>query len=140
MANQNDAPGPGRPSKYLPEYCETVIELGKQGKSLAQMCAHFDIARSTIDQWAEDHPDFSEALSRAKVHAQAWWEDQGMTGLTLQGFNAAVWKKSVEARFREDYTERKELTGKDGAPIKTEVTRIELVAAAHDDGSRTASA
>lgn len=137
MANQE---GPGRPSKYDPAYCETVIELGKQGKSLAQMCAHFDIARSTIDQWAEDHPEFSEALSRAKVHAQSWWEDQGMTGLTLQGFNAQVWKKSVEARFREDYTERKELTGKDGAPIQHDVRRIELVAAAHDDGASPASA
>lgn len=98
----------GRPSKYKPEFCETVIELGKKGKSLAQMAAHFDVARSTIDQWAEDHPQFSEALTRAKTHCQAWWENTGQEGLFLDKFNAPVWKKSMEARFRDDYTERQE--------------------------------
>lgn len=111
----------GRPTKYDPSYCDVVVELGKDGKSVAQMCAHFDIARSTIDQWAVDNPEFSEALSRAKVHAQAWWEEQGVKGMTSDKFNAAVWKKSVEARFRDDYTERREheLTGKGGGPIET---------------------
>jgi hypothetical protein len=75
------------------------------------MCAHFDIARATIDQWAADHPEFSEALSRAKVHAQDWWETKGVSGMESDKFNAAVWKKSMEARFREDYTERKEVSG-----------------------------
>ena len=98
-----------RPSKYDPAYCETVVELGKAGKSLAQMCAHFDISWQTIDNWAEAHPEFLEALSRAKVHAQSWWEDQGVLGMTADKFNAAVWKKSMEARFRDDYTERQEI-------------------------------
>lgn len=99
----------GRPSKYEPSCCETVIELGKAGKSVAQMCAHFDISRQTIDNWAEAHPEFLEALSRAKMHAQSWWEEQGVSGMTADKFNAAVWKKSMEARFREDYTERHEV-------------------------------
>jgi hypothetical protein len=103
----------GRPTAYLPEYCERVIALGKEGKSKAQMAAEFDVARSTIDQWAEDYPEFSEAINRAMAHCQAWWEAKGQYGMETPGFNAAVWKKSVEARFREDYTERSEqkLTG-----------------------------
>lgn len=32
-------------------------------------------------------------------------------------FNAQVWTKSVAARFRDDYTERKELTGASGGPV-----------------------
>ncbi|AEY69675.1 putative terminase small subunit [Brucella phage V_19] len=101
----------GRPTLYRPEYCETVIELGKQGDSLAQMAAHFDVSRQTIENWASDHPEFLAALSRAKVHCQAWWEKAGREGMFLGGggFNAAVWKKSMEARFREDYTERQEV-------------------------------
>lgn len=98
-----------RPTSYLPEYCEIVIDLGKQGKSVAQMCAHFDISRQTIDNWAEAHPEFLEALSRAKVHMQAKLEELGFDGLTSKDFNAAVWKKTMEARFRDDYTERKDL-------------------------------
>ena len=102
-----------RPTDYQPSYCEDVIELGKAGKSKAQMAAHFDVSRQTIDNWAAANPEFLEALTRAMAHCQAWWEDQGQTGLvTPQGvtFNSAVWKKSVEARFREDYTERQEQT------------------------------
>jgi hypothetical protein len=110
----------GRPSKYDPSYCDVVVDLGKQGKSIAQMCAHFDIARSTIDKWAEDHAEFSEALSRARVHSQAWWEETGVTGMTADKFNSQIWVKTVQARFREDYTERQEVTGAGGGPIQTE--------------------
>jgi transposase-like protein len=101
----------GRPSKYKPEYCEEVIALGKEGKSPVQMCAHFDISRQTLDNWAAEHSEFLEALTRAKTHCQAWWEKAGQEGMFLGGggFNAAVWKKSMEARFREDYTERQEV-------------------------------
>jgi hypothetical protein len=104
----------GRPTDYNPKYCEEVIELGKQGKSLAQMASRFDVARSTIDEWASVHPEFSEALTRAKAHAQAWWEDAGQDGLKADKFNAQVWTKSMQARFRDDYTERQQVeqTGK----------------------------
>lgn len=114
--------GAGRPTLYRKEYCDEVVDLGKQGKSLVQMAAHFDVSRSTIDQWSVDNAEFSEALNRAKAHAQDWWERAAQENLALPGFNAAVWKKSVEARFREDYTERREFTGKDGGPIATDST------------------
>lgn len=98
----------GRPSKYAPAYCAAVIERSSQGWSLAEFAAECGVARSTIDQWGVDYPEFSEALTRAKAAEQAWWERSGREGLTAERFNAAVWKKSVEARFRDDYTERSE--------------------------------
>jgi hypothetical protein len=124
----------GRPSAYRPEHCKDVVELGRAGKSVAQMCAHFDISRQTIDNWAAAHPEFLEALSRAKVHAQAWWEERGVSGMTADKFNAAVWKKSMEARFREDYTERQEFDHKSSDGSMTP-TRIELVAPGYDDST-----
>lgn len=116
----------GRPSDYQPEYCDQVIELGKVGYSPAQMAAHFDIARDTLNNWAEAHPEFLAALNRAKVHCQAWWETKGMDGMEKQGFNASVWTKSMQARFREDYTERQEQTLK-GDPNSPLVHRVEMV-------------
>lgn len=101
----------GRPSLYDPSYCDEVIDLGKAGKSLVQMAARFDVSRQTIDNWATQNPEFLEALNRAKVHCQDWWETKGQEGMLSPGFNAAVWKKSMEARFRDDYTERQEVTG-----------------------------
>jgi hypothetical protein len=102
----------GRPTDYEPDFCARVIELGKAGKSKAQMAASFDVSRQTIDNWAAAHEEFLEALNRAMAHCQAWWEDKGQEGMEVPGFNAAVWKKSVEARFREDYTERREFDGR----------------------------
>ncbi len=101
----------GRPTLYRPEYCEKVIELGKQGDSIAQMASYFDVTRQSLMEWAKVHPEFSTALSIAKEHCQSWWENAGREGMFLGGggFNAAVWKKSMEARFREDYTERQEV-------------------------------
>jgi transposase-like protein len=110
----------GRPSLYKPEYCERVVELGKQGCSPMEIAADLDIDRTTLYYWSEQYLDFSTALKKAKVHEQAWWEKMGKTGLTADKFNAMVWSKSVAARFRDDYTERKEFTGADGGPIKTE--------------------
>ena len=98
----------GRPSLYRPEYCEKVIELGKQGCSPAEIASDLDVDRMTLKNWTEEHPEFFAALTRAKIHEQAWWEKAGKAGMIADKFNAAVWTKSVTARFREDYTEKRE--------------------------------
>lgn len=110
----------GRPSTYDPAYCERVVELAKEGKSQVQIAVALDIPRASLHDWAKAHPEFSAALTRAKECEQAWWEDKGMKGLDADKFNSAVWSKSMSSRFRDEYTERKELSGPDGGPIKTE--------------------
>ena len=118
----------GRPTEYLPEYCERVIELGKLGKSLTQMACELDVHRDTLYEWARAHPAFSDALTRARQWSQTWWEDKGQAGLDTSGFNASLWSRSMAARFPDDYTERKqtELTGRGGGPVE-QVHRIERV-------------
>ncbi len=112
----------GRPSEYLPENCEVVIDLGKAGKSLAQIASHFDVSKATIINWSEVHPEFSTALSRARAHSQTWWENRAQTDGLTREFNGMVWSKSVQARFREDYTERHEVAGAGGGPIQITIT------------------
>jgi hypothetical protein len=107
----------GRPSLYKPEYCERVVELGKQGCSPAEIASEFDVDRVTLIDWANAHEEFSTALTRAKVHEQAWWERAGKNGMVADKFNAQVWAKSVSARFRDDYADRKEITGASGGPL-----------------------
>jgi hypothetical protein len=126
MSDQADeavaaTPNPrGRPSTYDPAYCDRVIELGKQGLSLEQISAQIDVPRTTMLSWATVHPEFSTALTRAKELEQAWWEQTGQTALFADKFQASVWAKSMQARFREKYTEKviSEQTGKDGGPIE----------------------
>jgi hypothetical protein len=129
----------GRPTDYRPEYCERVIELGKLGKSHAQIAAALDVSRMTLYRWAEADPKFSDAITHARDLAQAWFEDKGQEGLTTPGFNASLWAKQVSCRFRDDYTDtqRRELTGKDGGPVAIaagELTDEQLAAIA--TGSR----
>lgn len=109
----------GRPTKYKPEYCERVIELGRAGKSRAQTCAILDIAIETLANWEKAHPEFLAATTRARELAQAWWEDQGQDGLTADKFNAQLWWHQVRNRFPADYRDKQEHehTGKDGGDL-----------------------
>lgn len=111
----------GRPTDYLPEYCERVVELGRAGKSHAQIAADLDVARMTLYRWAEAVPEFSDAITRARDLAQAWFEDKGQTGLDTSGFNASLWAKQVSCRFRDDYTDKQQIV----ADVNATVTRIE---------------
>lgn len=123
----------GRPSKYKPEYCDRIVEMAKEtGAGPAEYASEFDIDRTTLYDWAAAHEDFSTALSRAKVHEQAWWERAGRKGMYLEKFNALVWKTSVQARFRQDYTERTqtELSGPNGAPVQVESKTLDARALA----------
>jgi hypothetical protein len=103
----------GRPSEYQPEFCERVIEWGKDGKSLAWMASELDVSRECLYEWMRVHGEFSDAMTRAREHAQRWWEDAGQTGMLTPGFGASVWSRSMAARFPQDWREQKgvELSG-----------------------------
>lgn len=108
----------GRPTDYRPEYCETVVELGKLGKSKAQIAVALNCVRSTLDLWAQVHAEFSDAMARAREESLAWWEEQGTQGVWGgKQFNAKAWEKSMAARFPGDYhlTNKTEITNPDGS-------------------------
>ena len=113
----------GRPSSYDPAYCERVIELGAEGHSPEAIGATIGVPRRTMQSWAEQHPEFSAALERAKDLELLWWEDQGRNALYADKFQNAVWAKSMQARFRSKYTEQQVTTlqGPNGGLIATKV-------------------
>lgn len=118
----------GRPSKYKPEFCDKIIELAKTGAGMVEWALACGVDRPTLYYWGEEHPEFLTALSHAKLEEQAWWEQAGRGGMYMDKFNALVWKTSMQARFRDDYTERKatEVSGPGGAPMQIEsVTKID---------------
>src|SRR5688572_7258222 len=111
----------GRPTSYQPEYCERVIELGREGLSVVEMAAEIGVHRETLEEnWPAAHPEFSEAFTQARQFSQAWWERQGRVNLLLPPgagtFNSSVWSRSMAARFPRDWREKAavEMTGKDG--------------------------
>lgn len=78
-----------RPTKYDPVYCEQLVEHMRDGASVTSFAAEIDVARSTINEWAERHPEFSEALSRGKAKCAAWWEKVGRS-LAVTGDGSAT--------------------------------------------------
>ena len=120
----------GRPTDYDESFCDLVIELGKEGKSVAQMAAACDVSKQTLLLWAQVHPEFSDALTRAKTYSQCWWENIGQANLISSPgavLNSGVYSRSMAARFPDDWRENKgvELTGAGGGPVQ--VMTLEFV-------------
>lgn len=118
----------GRPSEYDPAYCERVIELGKQGLSVVEMACNIGVSRATLEtNWPAAHPEFLEAFTRAREESQAWWENAGRVGMAGKNIDAAIWSRSMAARFPKDWREvkREEHTGADGGPIN--IGKVERV-------------
>lgn len=129
----------GRPTDYRSEYCARVIEFGEIGKSLAWIAAKLDVSRECIYEWMRVHPEFSDAMARARLKSQAWWEDFGQENTMLAPgagtFNAAAWGKSISARFAEDWRENKGVELSGSVAVARELSDDDLKRIAAGSGS-----
>lgn len=110
----------GRPTKYKPEMCKTVIDLGKQGKSKTQIAATLGISKETLYDWDKNNEEFSDAIKTAMSFSQAWFEDYGQNGMIgeVDGWNPTTWIFTMKNRFRDDYSD----TIKQETKVEMEVT------------------
>lgn len=72
----------GRPTIYDPEFHpESFIELSRQGKLLAEICAEWEISRDTLWRWAKDDSkqEFSDAIKIGMQLREAEWIKKGMS-------------------------------------------------------------
>ena len=90
----------GRPTKYKPEMCETVIELMKEGASQYEVLATLGISEDTFYRWKKDNEEFSESIKRGSQLSQAWWERKGRISLDDRQFNSTLWYMNMKNRFK----------------------------------------
>lgn len=111
----------GRPSKYSEAYCNEAIECLARGHSVTALAAEIGVARSTVFKWAEEHPEFSDALKVGQAKATAHWERILMEVAQNGGGNATAAIFGLKNRAAEDWADKvvNEHTGKDGGPIET---------------------
>lgn len=117
----------GRPTKYKPEYCQMVVDHLSEGASLTSFAAEIDVARSTINEWIDAHPDFSEAVKRAKAKCAAWWERVGRNGAQGGDVNPTLVIFGLKNMAADDWRDKQELDHRSGDGSMTP-TRIEIVA------------
>ncbi len=99
----------GRPTDYDPSFCDRVVDLGGKGYSKAMTAAELGVVRQTLDNWASQHPDFLDAMTRAREFALAWWERQGHKGIWSRDFNANAYRLQIVNRFPDDWREPTEV-------------------------------
>lgn len=100
----------GRPTAYRPEFCERIRDMAREGKTPVEWADQLDVARSTLDNWCEIIPEFSEAYSRARESCQAWWIQQGRKGVFHgKEFNDRQWKTMVYNLFRDDWQDERSI-------------------------------
>lgn len=61
----------GRPSSYTDEHPDQAYKLALLGATDEEMADFFEISRDTIYEWKNVHPEFSDAITRGKVSADA---------------------------------------------------------------------
>ena len=105
-------------TKYTPDMCDRVIELGKTGASQKIMFSELGISKTTADRWKKDKPDFAESMDRAVVESQAWWEREALANLSNRTYNTRLFEVATRAQFPADYKERMEIKQE----IKQDVT------------------
>ena len=134
-------PGPKGPTKYKKEMCVQVLELGRQGKSRAQIAAALGVRIQTIHNWERTIPEFLEATTWARDLSLAWWEDRGQEGLFMTTeirhdkdtgrkigiitwkINAQMWSLQVRNRFPEYYRDRSRMDHQHSSQVEHQDTR-----------------
>ena len=97
----------GRPTKYEPEFCQRVIEYGKEGMSKAEMSANLEITRETFNQYEKEYQEFSDAVKEAINSSQAWWESKGRQAVfNSVNFNATAFIFNMKNRFKEEWSDK----------------------------------
>ena len=91
---------------YSPDHCQTVLDCGARGMSLAEMAAELGVGRMQLEAWAQAHSDFAQALTLAQDRALAVWEgrvrEQMIEGVDHK-VNASLYLRLMAARFPQAY-------------------------------------
>lgn len=107
-----------------------MIEHMSDGASIASFAAEIGVARSTINEWMEQHPQFSEAVKIAKAKCAAWWERQGRLLAVNGGGNATLVIFGLKNMAEDDWKDKREVAHSGEMAVTTKEQRDAAVAAA----------
>jgi hypothetical protein len=120
----------GRPTKYRPSYCAEVVRFCAEGYSLTAFAGHIGTCREILYDWRRAHPEFADAMARARAVRTLWWESRLLSlamSPNASGGAAATVIFALKAAAPEEFcdTQSRRHVGVDDGAAK--VKRIERV-------------
>lgn len=114
----------GRPKEefWLPDGWEMRIRLlYGDGASDIEIKAFIYGERGTFsndlwDRWLKEEPEFSEAIKRGRLLAEAWWHRKGREHLRDKDFSPTLWYMNMKNRF--GWKDKQEVEQTGGITIK----------------------
>jgi len=122
----------GAPTKYKPEYCQTVIDVMKNGESLIAVAAKIGVSRKILTDWQHRHVEFRVACDAGKALAQRWWED--LAGQVASGecaehpvyhrANANMIQFLMSRRFSDYYAKNRQIIQEEPTKVKDQIAEM----------------
>ena len=118
-------PSVGRPSSYRAEFCQRVIDLMAEGRSLDGCAAILGVHPDSLYAWQKLHPEFSDAVKTGRAAATAFWESRlldvarGAPG-NAQAIQWALRNRSRAASGWDHAHAKVELSGPNGGAVKVQ--------------------
>ena len=107
----------GRPTLYLPEYCDAIVDYCKDGRSLTSFAGSIGVGRRTLTEWVKAHPEFSLAVDAAKSATAFAYEQSVVRLLKADRLPAGLMALGLCNFAPEDYKQRQELTVREGIAV-----------------------
>ena len=115
----------GRPTSYRPEFCQRVVALMAEGRSLEGCAALLGVHPDSLYEWQKVHPRFSVAVRAGRAAATTYWENRLLAVANGEAGNAQAIQWALRNRSRaasgwHHDAQRIEHSGPDGGALHTE--------------------
>jgi len=92
-----------------------------EGYSVKALAGHLGVNYSTVYEWADKHPEFSDALKDGQAAASVWWESVLRKVASTGDGNASAAIFGVKNRSQEEWRDKVEQdhTSSDGSMSPT---------------------
>lgn len=98
----------GRPTKYVPEIIEKVLNAIAVGAPFTHACNYAGISFETFNEWRKQYSEFSESVKEAEGKAVVGWLARIEQAAKDGNWTAAAWK--LERRYPETFGRRDKVT------------------------------
>lgn len=107
-----------RPTKYNEDRHDRIIDALRKGNTRRASAWAGGIDIDTFLQWIRRFPNFADAVKAAEADAELAMVERVRTAANDQWQAAAWW---LERKMKRDWSNRQEITGEDGAPVRITV-------------------